>query len=450
MKIAFFIRSMTNGGAEKVAAQLTRIWSRLGHQTILLSELPEKPGEMEYECEYIAREFVGGDTKMLLGSFESLHRQYGFDAVVFNDAINNDWFRSVFDKVKSLGLRTVIVNHHTANNWMYGCCNTRELFMDDIFAQADAMVCVDRMWALWWKYRGVKAVFVQNPVSVEELGVESGGVVSGGVESGGVESGGVEECKRERVGALSLVRSVDEAVEKLRGKKRIVWVGRLGDALKRPEVAIEVFSKLVWELVSGGVEELPTLTMLGTCSKATEKRLRKLFTTLLSHPPSLIPHPSALLSFPGFVTNVGEYLAKADAHLFTSATEGTVPQVVLEAQAAGVETVAFDMPVLRGVVSGGVRSGGVRSGRVRSGGIEEKWRKVLAGEDVECDFDTPEVRQNLMDELHRSQQWFATYHLPELMAFRRMKMRISPRYLLRRLLEKIVFSARIVKSTKTL
>ena len=169
MKIAFFIRSMTNGGAEKVAAQLTRIWSRLGHQTILLSELPEKPGEMEYECEYIAREFVGGDTKMLLGSFESLHRQYGFDAVVFNDAINNDWFRSVFDKVKSLGLRTVIVNHHTANNWMYGCCNTRELFMDDIFAQADAMVCVDRMWALWWKYRGVKAVFVQNPVSVEEL-----------------------------------------------------------------------------------------------------------------------------------------------------------------------------------------------------------------------------------------------------------------------------------------
>ena len=206
-------------------------------------------------------------------------------------------------------------------------------------------------------------------------------------------------------------------------------------------------------VVSGGVAELPTLTMLGTCDKATEKRLRKLFnsfTPSLSHsstfhsstPP--LPH-SSTLNFPGFVTNVGEYLTKADAHLFTSTTEVTVPQVVLEAQVAGVETVAFDMPVLREVVSGGVRSGGVdelrsggvRSGRVRSGGVEEKWRKVLAGEEVECDFDTPEVRQNLMDELHRSQQWFATHHLPELMAARRMKLRTNPMYLMKRIIGKL-------------
>lgn len=403
MKIAFFIRSMTNGGAEKVAAQLTRIWSKLEHQTILLSELPQKSGEIEYECEYVAREFVGGDTTRIPDKFESLHRLYVFDCVVFNDAVNHDWFRDVFEKAKCLGLRTVIINHHTANNWMYGCCNTRELFMDDLFVQADTMVCVDRMWALWWKYRGVKSVFIQNPVCVEP-----------------------RNTPKTRNGGITLVKSVDEAVEKLKGKNRIVWIGRLRDALKRPDLAIEVFSKLICELVSVGVvservEELPTLTMLGTYDKATESHLRKLFNSLT--PPLL---HSSTLNFPGFVTNVGEYLAKADAHLFTSATEVTIPQVLLEARAAGVETVAFDMPVLRQVIE-------PRNTLNTRKEEEEKWRKVLAGESVECDFDAPDVRQNLMDELHRSQQWFVIHHLPELRTFRRLRSRLNPIYLFKRL-----------------
>ena len=416
MKIAFFVRSMVNGGAEKVAAQLTCIWARLGHETVLITELPESDG-CEYGCECIAREVVGGETAIVPQRLRNLHEKYGFEVAVFNDAINSDWFLAAFDEAKTVGLRTIIINHHTANNWMYGCCNTKELFMDDVLRKADAMVCVDRIWALWWKYRGVKAVFVQNPVSVVSC------------KSLAVSGDSNDQRLTTNHSKLTLVRCVNEAVEKLRGKKRIVWIGRLGDALKRPELAIEVFAKLVasrQSLVASDVgdHKLPTndysLTMLGTCDKATERRLRNLFNSLtpsLSH--------SSTLTFPGFVPNVDEYLAKADAHLFTSVTEVTVPQVVLEAMTAGIETIAFDQPVLREVVGS------------QSPVVGEKWRKVLAGDDVECDFDTQEVRQCLVDELHRSQQWFATHHLPELMTWRRWKMRMNFRYLWSRLVKRM-------------
>ena len=436
MKIAFFVRSMVNGGAEKVAAQLTRIWARLGHETVLLTELPTSGGG-EYDCSYVAREFVGGEATIVPQRLRELHEKCHFDVVVFNGAINHEWFCDTFCAARALGLRTIIIIHHTANNWMYGCCNTKELFMDDVLSKADAMVCVDRMWALWWKYRGVKSIFIQNPVSV----------------------GGMRDERGEMRASLSLVNNVEEAVEKLKGKRNIVWVGRLGDALKRPELAIEVFAKLVASgqlLVASGAkvvsgqslvdsdnsDQRPTtndqplttshykMVMLGTCDKATKKRLLSL------RPLRSLRQKSGVASIesPGFVTNVGDYLAKADAHLFTSATEVTVPQVVLEAMAAGVETVAFDQPVLREEASGEK----VVSGQ--SLVVSERWRKVLEGEEVECDFDTPEVRQCLMDELHRSQQWFATHHLPELMTWRRWKTRMSIRYLWGRLMKKVVVS----------
>lgn len=396
MKIAFFVRSMVNGGAEKVAAQLTCIWAGLGHETVLLTELPKSDG-CEYGCECIAREVVGGESAIVPQRLRDLHEKYGFDVAVFNDAINSDWFTAAVDEAKAIGLRTIIINHHTSNNWMYGCCNTKELFMDGVLRKADAMVCVDRIWALWWKYRSVKAVFIENPVSAGKMRDERGGMRD------------EDSPPIPHTSFLTLVNNVEEAVEKLKGKRNIVWIGRIGDALKRPELAIRVFAKYFPR------NETARMTMLGSC----DKKMKKL---LLGKVPTGAKNN---VTFPGFVPNVDEYLAKADMHLFTSVTEVTVPQVVLEAMTAGIETIAFDQPVLREVVSS------------QSPVVGEKWRKVLAGDDVECDFDTPEVRQRLMDELHRSQQWFATHHLPELMTWRRWKMRMNFRYLWSRLVKRM-------------
>lgn len=436
MRICCFANCMRTGGAEKVAAQLIGHWNMLGHETVLITAEPK--AEREYDCRYIARETLAREWWVDVETMSGLYEKYHFDVVVFNGGVSRKGFGNVVDMLKARGVRTIMILHHTANNWMYTLGSSEDLWADDDWRKLDVVVCVDRMWALWWKYRGVNAVFIQNPVNVEGMRDERGEMRD--------EKRGMRKRASSHIphtSSLTLVKRVDEAVERLRGKKNIIWVGRLNDPLKRPELAVEVFSKLVCEFVSEEVEECPTLTMLGACDKAVEKRLRKCFVanifrafktsqTSQTSQTSKPPKPSKLseppkLFFPGFVTNVGDYLSKADAHLFTSATEVTVPQAILEANAMGVETVAFDIPVLREGL------GGLEG----MGGLEGKWKKVLAGECVECDFDTPEVHQRLMDELQFSQQWFASHYLPQLHTFRKLKARLNPAYLVSRLSAKL-------------
>ena len=387
MRIAFFIRCMSNGGAEKVAAQLTHIWSGLGHGVVVFTELPQS--DKEYDFKFITREIVTDAQRGSKEALLSLYEKYHFEVAIFNDGINAAWFESAFLTIRSLGVKTIVINHHTANNWMYGCWNTHELFMDEVLSTADAMVCVDKMWALWWKYRGVQSIYIPNPV--DSINVE---------------------CKS--FGTLELVKTIDEAVEKLKGMRNIVWMGRLNDCLKRPELAIEVFSKVA--KISSGVK----MVMLGKYNRDVEKRLRAQLETFS-------PNYNGQLLMPGFVANTDEYLKRADVHLFTSVTEVTIPQAVLEASIAGVNTVAFDMPVLR------VGLDQMSQDRKR---IADKWNAVLGGERLSCDYDDIETRTNLLGELHRAQQWFVRMHLPELMGIRRVKMRMNPAYLLRRLVEK--------------
>ena len=396
MRIGYYIHSFSSGGAEKVAAQLTKRWCSLGHEVVALTLKPEEEDEYSHEC--VARVCIPYQD-ITMDSAGAICREYCLDVLVFNDSIDDFNFEQVFTAFRAVvGLKIIVMIHHTANNWMYGTCNTRELFYDELMKKADAVVCVDKMWALWWKYRGVNSVFIQNPVSVEGERKEYSSPIS-------------------YASYLTLVKNVDEAVEKLKGKRDIVWVGRLNDSLKRPELAIEVFAKLVREEMRAG-ERGMRFVMLGTCSKATEKYLRKLFSSLIHKNP-------ASLTLPGFVTNVGDYLAKADALLFTSATEVTVPQTVREGCVSGVYTVAFDIPVLR------------NKGWEMEDEIKEKWQKVFAGERMNCDFDSPEIHQRLMDELHFSQQWFASHHLPDLLKYRKIRNRLDFMYLARRMIDKV-------------
>ena len=313
--------------------------------------------------------------------------KHKLDAVVFNDGLGRDTFQMNFVAAKAVdGLKVFVIIHHTANNWMYGTGSTHELFMSELLSQADAVICVDKIWALWWKYRGVRAVFIPNPVAL---------------------------VNNVKAGSVKLVKSVDEAVEALRGKKNLVWVGRLVDQLKRADLAIEIFAKLFERNVGmNGVE--PTLTLLGTKTSESELTLRKQLRRLC-------PQAETNLHILGFVADVREVFAKSDAHLFTSATEVTVPQVVLEAKACGVETVAFDMPFMRNVGQ-----------TVEPRQIEAKWRKLLAGEALDSDFETVDDYQNLMDELLNGQQFFVGRHLPDLLKFRRIRQRLNLGYLFSR------------------
>ncbi|MBR3820268.1 MAG: glycosyltransferase family 4 protein [Kiritimatiellae bacterium] len=410
MRIACFSVCMRIGGAEKVAAQLIGLWRKSGHETVLITSEPQ--AEREYDCEYVAREVLDRDLWVSAEKISELHEKHRFDVVVFNGGVSRAGFGDAVDWMSRHGVRTVMILHHTANNWMYTLGSSEDLWVDDVWRKLDAVVCVDEIWALWWKYRGMNSVFIGNPVSVSCNKPDTGEKRDA---SAYLEAGS-------RPGNLILVKNTDEAVMRLKGKRDIVWIGRLNDPLKRPELAIDVFAEHLRTENAG--DGRATLTMLGACDKAVERQLRKRLAAKLEGASGNRPD----VVFPGFVTNAGEYLKKADVHLFTSATEVTVPQVVREAQTAGVETVAFDIPVLRGAKS-------VPEQRIWE--TEEKWSKVLEGKSVECDFDTEEVRQRLMDEFQFSQQWFASHYLPTLHAVRRLKMRADIRYLFRRMMDKL-------------
>lgn len=386
VRIGFFALSMCNGGAERVAAQLTRLWAQLGHQIVLFTAVAATERDFAHTCEI--RDIVDYN-ELDERSLRTMCARHRLNILIFNDGINWPTFPRYFAAAKSIpNIRTYIIIHHTANNWLYGTNNTQELFRGALIAQADALICVDRIWALWWKHRGAKSVFIPNPCAIASSSVE---------------------------GEVLLVDSVEQAAHMMSGARKILWVGRLCDKLKRPELAVDVFAKVL--------ETTPeaSLTMLGTISSRLERSLKRRLMMHLEHA------SNGRLVFPGFVANVNEYLECADVHLFTSVTEVTVPQVVREAQAAGLKTVAFDAPFLRGVRN-----------RESDECIREKWGRLLDGNGVGCDFASETDYQNLMDEIAISQRYFASCHLPELLSWRRWRMRMNPVYLFSRAYDKFI------------
>jgi len=128
-----------------------------------------------------------------------------FDWIIFNDGVCDPEFDSIFCAARELpNAKVAVIIHHTANNWMYGTCNSKELAMMPLLTQVDAMIYVDKIWALWWHHLGVRSLYIPISVSIEHHGA---------------------------IRQVRLVRSVDETASALVGRRKIVWIGRLGDSL---------------------------------------------------------------------------------------------------------------------------------------------------------------------------------------------------------------------------
>lgn len=429
MKIGFFIRSLTNGGAERVAAQLAEIWTTLGHEIVLLTEFPSSEGE--FPCSYAAREYVQRD-KLNTDYIQSLHRKYGFRVLVFNDAINDNWFPPVFTATTGMeSVKTIIINHHTADNWFYTLGCTKEFDRASLLAQADAMVCVEAIEALWWHHRGVKSFYVPNPVSISQ------------------------------------VSDRNERRNRKFGRKELLWVGRIEDFAKRPDMMIRAFVKIhkAYPAVH--------LSMIGTCTSGTRRRLLK----------DVPEDVCSAIEFVGFTNRVSDYMDRADINIFTSLTEVTVSQVILEAQAHGLPTVALDMPALRslgkhdaqGRTDAGVVTASDEEMLVKQvltlllneelldevsleafKAAKEKretnevsclWEKLLDAIDDGVALDafrkscissiaTPSRYDDLLFSIYRAEHYFIKKYLPELRKFKMIKNRLSPAYLFRRMKSK--------------
>lgn len=108
-------------------------------------------------------------------------------------------------------------------------------------------------------------------------------------------------------------------------QKLLLWAGRL-DPQKRPDIMIDSFAQMAsafpdWDLA-----------MIGEGALRAELELR-----IAAH------GLSSRIHLPGFAGNLGDWYARADIYVMTSAFEG-FPNTLLEAMAHGVACVAFDVP----------------------------------------------------------------------------------------------------------
>ena len=283
MNIGVFTIMLRNGGTERVVAQLSRIWTALGHNVVFFTLEPMQECDFPYEC--IAREYAtSGGWKA--DDVEHLQKKYALDLVIVNGGWNNDWVCPVLCQFKALHVRTAAILHHAFNNWAFSGSNIGDFDKDELLAHLDCVVCVDKMQALWWSRRHSCVAYLPNPVSFDSP----------------------SDFSRKRLSEKN---------------HSIVWVGRANDIGKRINLAIEVFRKVRKKVPDA------TMTVVGLLPKEWK-----------CYEPGI--------AFTGYVPNCQGYVQSAAVHLLTTLWEVTVPQVVLEATAMGVPTVAFDLPVLRG------------------------------------------------------------------------------------------------------
>ena len=245
----------------------------------------ERRHESDFPHECVARECAAGGC-WKVDDVERLQKKYALDLVVVNGGWNNAWVCPVVCRFKELHVRTLAILHHAFNNWAFGGYNIGDFDKKRLLPYLDCLVCVGKMQALWWSRCHPSVAYMPNPVS--------------------------------------FVSSVDFCTkDPSKANHSIVWVGRADDIGKRVNLAIEVFREVRKKTPDA------TMTVVGSLPNGWRCNAPGIVCT-------------------DYVPDSQPYVKSAVVHLVTTLWEVTVPQVVLEATAMGVPTVAFDLPVLRG------------------------------------------------------------------------------------------------------
>lgn len=291
MRILVFGQLLSNGGTERVIAQLSVMWTELSHEVVFVTQYRRIGAEFEHAS--IAHESYG-DRPLTEADVLQFCDKYRPDCFVINGGITRD---DPFVALKALKarpyIRTILILHHSYSTWLYELACHEDFTRREDIVDVDVVVCVDPLLTLWWREMGAASFYIPNPVAIR----------------------------------------ADVCIQKDRvcgSHDSVVWAGRLDDPCKQAELAIKTFASVC--------EQCPDakLIMLGKCGAVSRKKLLG----------QMSPHVRSKIELRGFVNNVSEVFSQAAVHLFTSEFEVTVPQVVLEAQACGVPTVAMDMPAL--------------------------------------------------------------------------------------------------------
>ena len=294
MTIGIFLNSFREGGIERVVARLIPGFASAGHNVVILSDLGA-----DYDVMPVVPSFkravlgVGADRGNRL---EDAIRDFKIELCI----IENYMSPTVLTDCKIINSRGIpyIVHFHGVFSVPFLYCSTwmndKEYF--DCYSRASALIVLSRYDEYFFRLIGCNAHYFPNPVEDVPMGFK--------------------RCEM---------------------KREILWLARF-EEVKRPLDAIEVFRRVL--------ERVPdaTLVMVGG--------LESLYGRQISEMVAADSKLSASVKLLGFSTNVWEWYSRASVFLSTSAIEG-FPCTFMEAGAAGVPIVGYDLPYVETVGGNG-------------------------------------------------------------------------------------------------
>lgn len=298
MHIAFFIYSLSGGGAERVTTHMANHWSKTHRKVtvITMASTENNRYHLSAEIDLIALEIDGLSKGPISAIYNNISRINTLRKVLRN--LNPD----------------VVISMMTEANVMTGIAcfglKTKCIASERNFPGFDYTGC---MWGLLRRhtYRFLDIVITQTDVGKKWI-------------SDNTSAGTVVSIPNPIVLPL-LVNDPVVAVPKRTDRKRIIGTGRLTNQ-KQFHHLIAVFAKFSdefknWDLIILGEGE--NLAELQNLSKELGLQKR--------------------VNLPGRVGNIADWYLAADLFVMTSETEG-FPNALIEAMAHGVAAISYDCP----------------------------------------------------------------------------------------------------------
>lgn len=307
--VAQFYFRAGNGGAERVFIELSKLFLDMDKRSVLImNEAPDSksyPIDDRVICRTICNVGIGEgveiSVKKHIQEMALLFEEESIDAY-----INHAWLGShmVWDLLlcRLLGVRHIVITHNVFSHPLSLEYAERECFsmLPYVIELSDGVDCLTSANAYYYSKFNDRTYAIPNPVS-DEL--------------------------------LLLRNSIGERQPKADGvfcQPTILWFGRFCDD-KRPEDALEIMA-MVKDSVPGS-----RLVLVGSSDDGNYESLLRARITEFGL--------ENCVDMPGFKTDVSPYLIDADIFLFTTQKEG-YPMVLIEASAAGLPTVMYDLPYL--------------------------------------------------------------------------------------------------------
>ncbi len=293
--IGTYYHRMDNGGIQRVIAELTKYWHRSGYNIVVFTD--NDPQLEDYDLpEYVKRVRVAHPASRCKNSdyvkrgmsIAQLIQEYNVDCMVYHA-----YFSDVllYDTLicKCLNVPFILYQHNVFSRYIR--------YVDSKFATislfsrlADAVVCLDKTSAEWWKCFNGNVHVVINPPSFD-------------------------------------LNSINMSP---RNNHNILFLGRLVEDAKHPKDAVEIVSRVV--------KTIPDAKMyiVGTGERKYLDELKDLIKKL---------HMEEHIIMCGFNKDVEEFYMMSSIFLCCSSHEG-FPMTLIESQSFGLPVVMYELPYL--------------------------------------------------------------------------------------------------------